>query len=194
MLLFFFGHVFFVFVFVFFFACVCMWFCFCHPLFYSKRCFCVRVCVCMCVLATHFFAVSKQKATVQRQERNQARADELSRGRKAREDAKEAAARQAVIDRKEKQEGIAARIEVRSDRSLLVESSYYRKTGSFCFAGCLFVEDLCVVPNSFRVCHRSCPHLDVQHSTAQQLYMHACIHIIHMRHFPFLFFEPTDFF
>lgn len=61
-------------------------------------------------------AVGKQKATQERKQKNEARAEELARGRKAREDAKKAAAEQAAIDRKEKQEGIAARIEVSRSR------------------------------------------------------------------------------
>eukprot|EP00904_Undaria_pinnatifida_P013881 jgi/Undpi1/9623/HiC_scaffold_27.g12079.m1 len=56
-------------------------------------------------------ALGKQKATKERKQKNQARAEELARGRQARADAKVAAVEQAAIDRKEKQEGIAARIE-----------------------------------------------------------------------------------
>ena len=55
--------------------------------------------------------MGKQKATKERKQKNQARAEELARGRQARADAKVAAVEQAAIDRKEKQEGIAARIE-----------------------------------------------------------------------------------
>lgn len=56
--------------------------------------------------------MNKQKATQDRKDKNQARADELAKGRQARADAKAAALAQAAIDRKEKQEGIAQRIEV----------------------------------------------------------------------------------
>ncbi|CAM9689027.1 unnamed protein product, partial [Ectocarpus sp. 4 AP-2014] len=56
-------------------------------------------------------ALNKQKATQERKDKNQARADELAKGRQARADAKAAALAQAAIDRKEKQEGIAQRIE-----------------------------------------------------------------------------------
>ena len=76
-----------------------------HP--FSKLCPRVCVCVCVCVCA-----VKKQQATQERKDKNQARADELARDRQARADAKVAAVAQAAIDRKEKQEGIAARIEV----------------------------------------------------------------------------------
>ncbi|CAN0593769.1 unnamed protein product, partial [Laminaria digitata] len=56
-------------------------------------------------------AVGKQKATEERKQKNQSRADELAKERQARADAKVAAVAQAAIDRKEKQEGIASRIE-----------------------------------------------------------------------------------
>lgn len=59
--------------------------------------------------------MNKQKATQERKEKNQARADELAKDRQARADAKAAALAQAAIDRKEKQEGIAQRIEVSSE-------------------------------------------------------------------------------
>lgn len=59
-----------------------------------------------------YCTVKKQQATQERKDKNQARADELARGRQARAEAKATALAQAAIDRKEKQEGIAARIEV----------------------------------------------------------------------------------
>lgn len=76
-------------------------------------------------------AVKKQQATQERKDKNQARADELAKDRQDRADAKVAALAQAAIDRKEKQEGIAERIEV--GRSLPPPSP-----GLFCLALCRY--------------------------------------------------------
>lgn len=59
-----------------------------------------------------FSAVSKQSVKAERETKNVARAKELAASRAQREQAKIAAQQQAAVDRKEKQEGIAKRIEV----------------------------------------------------------------------------------